>query len=114
MVVAGFFFRKKHVETWVCSKDSTPIYLSQTGYLRCDKVENYNACNDATKYAHYDKICNWGWNCGSHGDHSFSKYTKGDKESFIYSMSMALRMITGKGMWLSALILELGNQFKYV
>lgn len=89
--------------------------MSQTGYLRCDKVENYNTCNDATKYSHYDKLCNWGWDCGS-SDHSCSKSMKTNKDSFILSMSLAMQMVKGKGKakWLAALIMELGNQFGYV
>ncbi|XP_071169141.1 uncharacterized protein [Mytilus edulis] len=100
-------------KTWLCANDRTPVFMSQTGYIRCNQIANIMTYNDASKYSHYDKICNWRWDCGNHGDHPFTKFMEADKESFILSMSMALQMVKtkGKAKWISALVLELGNQF---
>ncbi|XP_076084624.1 uncharacterized protein LOC143055375 [Mytilus galloprovincialis] len=101
----------KKIKQWSCSADNTPVYMSQTGYIRCSSVVKYMTFNDANKYAHYDQICNWRWDCGEH--HSFMRFMEADKESFLLSMSMALQMVKAKGKakWIAALVLELGNQF---
>lgn len=115
-MINTYLFRKPMGKTWVCSTDNTDVFMSQTGYIRCDSIANYNTYQEDSRYSHFDKICNWRWDCGNHGNHPFRRFLATDKESFILSMSCALQMIKAKGKakWISALILELGNQFGYV
>lgn len=108
-------FSRKH-SNWVCAKDGTSVYMSQTGYIRCSRSSNRFLSSDLGSWAHVDKISNWRWNCGMHGSHPFEKYVEVDKSRFMLSMSLAMQMSESKGhsKWLAALILELGKQFGYV
>ncbi|VDI15463.1 elongation factor 2 kinase [Mytilus galloprovincialis] len=98
---------------WVCGKDNTDMYMSQTGYIRCNAASRHYCSNDLNSWHHIDKISNWRWDCGMHGSHPFQKYIEADKTAFILSMSMALQMVKNKGRarWIAALVLELGKQY---
>lgn len=101
---------------WVCGKDNTDMYMSQTGYIRCNAASRHYCSNDLNSWHHIDKISNWRSDCGMHGSHPFQKYIEADKTAFILSMSMALQMVKNKGRarWIAALVLELGKQYGYV
>ncbi|VDI12577.1 Hypothetical predicted protein [Mytilus galloprovincialis] len=90
----------KTTGSWVCSSDRTRTYISQTGYIRCGT------------WNHHDLICNWGWNCGSHGNHSVDKYKKADAQGFSFALSQAVSLLGEAGStWVAALANEIGNQF---
>lgn len=90
---------------WVCAKDGTDMYIAQTGYLRCNQVEQ-------GKYSHIGQICSWGFDCGNHGNHPVHRYKKADLQGFSFAISHALQLVSEAGAtWCAALILELGKQY---
>lgn len=98
------------VDKWVCSEDGTELYLSDTGYIRCSSIKDHMAINDNDKYCHIDKVCNCHWECYKHGPNG---YQDGDLQSFCYSFSHALNLVSSAGAsWTANLILALGSQFE--
>ncbi|XP_071144113.1 uncharacterized protein [Mytilus edulis] len=91
--------------SWVCANDGTDIYIAQTGNLRCSQVNQ-------GQYSHFAPICNWGFDCGNHGDHPVHRFKKADLQGFSFALSHALQLVSEAGAtWCAALITELGKQY---
>lgn len=91
---------------WYCYNDSTDIYISQTGHMRCSR------CSNNFSWDHYGLICNWRFDCGRHGNHPFSRFKAPDFEGFTFALSSAVQLMNAAGAtWVGQLCVELGKQY---
>lgn len=89
---------------WVCTRDKTPMFISEEGRLRCNAY-----------YAdrHNDLIMNWRFDCGDRsGPHQSTHFVAPDYEGFTHAMSIAMCTSSKTtAEWVTQLILNLKKQY---
>lgn len=83
------------------------MYIAQTGYLRCSEIDLKGSV------VHIDKISNWQFDCGNHGDHPVHRFKSPDLQGFSFALSHAVQLMGEAGAtWVASLIIDLGIQYE--